>query len=380
MNSRERVNALLNRETVDRCPIDLGSTHVSGLHVIAYQNLRKALGLSGSVKCCDVMQQLAMVDDDVLELLHCDIKQISPVSLVDKWEEQELFPNCPALYPEGLDLAMEDDILVLRDDDGARYLKPEKSWYFDAEDINTWYAYPFELNKSNLEALAAVTQKEYEINDYALIANFAGGFGSMAPKFLMEMALEPEKTAEELLKHADELIEFYSKIYEYIGEYTCAVTFYSDYGTQNAPAMSPDMFEELFVPAYKRFTDWLHSETHWKLFLHSCGSVEPLMEHFITAGIDILNPIQISANNMDSQQLKEKYGERIIFWGGGVDTQNILGKVSGDALTEHVKNQVKIFSRDGGFVFNTVHDIQPDVAAEDIIEVYETAYQQLSEK
>ena len=375
MTSRERILAVLNGKTPDRVPMDLGATFTSGIHLSAYRELREVLGLKGDVRCNDIMQQLAQVDLDVIEALKIDVIQITPVMLVQDWQKLELCPGSPALYPAGLDLTREVDRWVLRDGDGNRYLKPDRSHYFDAEDINTWYEYPVALDESGLAALRSVARKIHEETDLAIVANFGGGFGSMAPDFLMNLLLEPEQIEEELSARCDSLIEFYGKIHQAVGEYTCCIALYSDYGTQNAPAMSPEMFREMIFPHFKRFNDWIHATTGWKVFLHTCGAIEPLIDDLIEMGVDILNPVQTSAAGMEPQKLKEKYGGRIIFWGGGCDTQGVLGSVRGQPLSEHVTERVQLFKRGGRFVFNPVHNIQPSVRAEDVTQVYEAAYE-----
>ena len=130
--------------------------------------------------------------------------------------------------------------------------------------------------------------------------------------------------------------------------------------------MAPELFAERIAPHYRRFTDWLHAETDWKLYLHSCGAIEPLIESLIGAGVDILNPVQTSAEGMDPHLLKKRYGGRIVFWGGGCDTQRILGFASPEEIREHVRERIRIFAPGGGFVFNQVHAIQATVPPEHI--------------
>lgn len=371
MNSRERVQALFSGDRMDRSPIDLGATYSSGIHLLAYQDLRKALGLPPCrIRCNDVMQQLAEVDDDVLHALHCDFKQISPTTVIDTWEFHDLFPGHEFYYPGPLTLREEEDRHVLIDEAGNRYVKPHGAFYFDAEDINTWYGTPFVPTGERLRELRERTRKIYEADDFALVANFGGGFMSMAPDFLMDMLLEPEKVMAELESRCTDLIDLYRRIYGAVGEYTCAVALYSDFGTQNGPALSPETFRSVIKPHFKRFCDWVHGETHWKVFLHSCGGIEPLIEDIIDMGIDILNPIQTSAAGMDLHHLKQTFGSRIVFWGGACDTQRILGKVHGEALIRHVRERIQILEPGGNFVFNPVHDIQPDVSGEDIAAIY----------
>jgi hypothetical protein len=379
MNSRERVAALLERKQADRYPIDIGSTYTTGIHLLAYEQLIKTLNLpKRKIRCNDVMQQLAEIDDDVLDVLGADFKQLSATSVIDEWHEYELFPGHKFLYPGKLNLKRETERWVLTDAANNHYFLPDGSYYFDSEDINCWYSTPFEATPENLSRLQRRAKQLFDDTSFALVANFGGGFMSMAPDFLMDLMLEPEKINAELTERCTKLIELYSSIHQYIGQYTCAIALYSDFGTQNGPALSPDTFRSAMKPHFKRFCDWIHSNTQWKIFLHSCGGIEPLLTDIIEMGIDALNPVQTSAAGMSPELLKKKYGEKIIFWGGACDTQHVLGKVGGAELVSHVAERIKIFSQNGGFVFNPVHDIQPNITGQDIAAIYHTALNRIT--
>lgn len=317
MNSRERVLATLNRQPADRCPLDLGGTYTTGIHLLAYRELRRFLGLAEKpIRCIDIMQQLAEVDTDVLEALGCDIVQINPGIIVNDWQTLEIFPGLPVQYPATVDLKRKTGCWILTDEHGNQYFKPDHSFYFDAEDINCWYELPFHATPQNLCELRRRTVEFYNQTEYALTANFGGGFGSMSPDFLINLLLEPERMKDELEKKCNELIAYYSKIYEAIGEYTFAIALYSDYGTQQSLIMSPATFRQLLKPCFTRFCTWIHENTSWKVFLHSCGAIEPLINDFIEMGIDALNPVQVSASGMKAEKLKTYYGNRLVFWGG----------------------------------------------------------------
>ena len=331
MNSRERVLTALAFKEADRIPIDLGgSTGASGIHVIAYHNLKQYLGLGGPVKCNDVMQQLAQVEDVIRERLHIDVVQVNALAFHQEWAPLTLHSS-PAdmnvLYPAGLDIQVEaNGARLLKNAAGQRFQMPQGAYYFDAEDGKSWFSWPYELTDENLAALQRNTSRIYEETGYAISANFGGNFFSVEPEFMMDLMLEPEKIGDMLAQRCDDLIKKYTMLHQAIGEYTFCISFADDFGSQNAPMVSPDIFHERIAPHYKKFTSWLHSKTNWKLYLHSCGAIEPLIDSIIEMGADILNPVQISATGMDPVKLKEKYGRKIIFWGGGCDTQNILGK------------------------------------------------------
>ncbi len=145
----------------------------------------------------------------------------------------------------------------------------------------------------------------------------------------------------------------------------------TDFGTQNSTFCSPETYTKLWLPYYRKVNDWIHSNTAWKTFKHSCGAIEPFMELFIKSGFDIINPVQINASGMDSVLLKKKYGDRIIFWGGGVDTQGAFAFGTPLQVKEQVKRQCDILNKDGGFVFNTVHNIQANVPFENVVAMLE---------
>ena len=163
-------------------------------------------------------------------------------------------------------------------------------------------------------------------------------------------------------------LENYSKIYEAVGnKIDVAIMTGTDFGTQDSQFSSNETLEDMYAPYYKRITSWVHKNTTWKTFKHSCGAVEPLINNFINAGFDILNPVQINAAGMDPQHLKDTYGDKITFWGGGVDTQNVLAFGKQKDVRKQVLNNCDIFLKNGGFVFNTVHNIQANVPVENIV-------------
>jgi uroporphyrinogen-III decarboxylase len=171
----------------------------------------------------------------------------------------------------------------------------------------------------------------------------------------------------------DIAIENYRLLWEKIGNkvdvvFTCG----TDFGTQTSQFCSVETFNELWQPHYKRMNDWIHKNTSWKIFKHCCGSIIPLIPSFIDAGFDILNPVQINAKDMDSQRLKDEFGDYVTFWGGGIDTQKVLPSGTPDEVKKHVRKQCEIFGRNGGFVFNSVHNIQANAPIENVVAMIET--------
>jgi len=364
-------------EEADRVPIDLGgSTGASGIHVLAYDALRKHLGLPyGRVRSNDVMQQLAMMEEPVLKRLHVDVVQISSCSFAPDGFGTSLFPSCTVEFPMRLPLVRELDGWSLTDAAGNRFRKPDSSLYFDSEDGRHWYGTELPLTDEYLSELERNVGRFYEETDYALAGRFGGSFFSSDPEFLMAMATEPDPIHEALDRKCDELIRKVSRVNQAIGKYLFCVICADDFGAQNNPFISPDMFREMIVPHYKKFSSWLHANTDLKLYLHSCGAIMPLMDDIVDMGVDLLNPVQTSAGGMDPVELKRKYGRKIVFWGGGCDTQHVLGKKPINELVEHVRERMRIFAPGGGFVFNQIHAIQPTVKPEDICAMFDAAYE-----
>ena len=173
-------------------------------------------------------------------------------------------------------------------------------------------------------------------------------------------------------RQIDIAIENYKKLWDRIGSkvdvvFTCG----TDFGTQNSQFCSPETFSELWLPHYKRMNDWIHGNTSWKVFKHSCGAILPILPGLIEAGFDIINPVQINAKDMDTQLLKDEFGKAVTFWGGGIDTQKVLPNASAAEIRKHVLNQCEILTKDGGFVFNSVHNVQANVPIPNLIATFE---------
>jgi hypothetical protein len=277
-------------------------------------------------------------------------------------------------------------------------MMPESGYFFDALERQE----PIDesnLPGDNLEEFGFVSEndlnywkRQVESSEYkskGIVASLGGtalgdialvpAVGLKKPKGIRSVAewyistLTREEVIRSLYeKQTDIALENLEKLYGVIGnKIDVAFICGTDFGTQNSTFCSPGTYERLWLPYYKKVNDWIHNNTTWKTFKHSCGAIEPFMELFIKSGFDIINPVQISAAGMDSVLLKKKYGDRIIFWGGGVDTQGIFAFGTSHQVKEQVKRQCDILNKDGGFVFNTVHNIQANVPFENVIAMME---------
>ncbi len=222
-------------------------------------------------------------------------------------------------------------------------------------------------------------------SDKAVIASIGGtalgdvalvpGIGLRDPKGIRGVAewymstLTREEFIRELFdRQTDIAIENLKKIFAVIKNNIDAIVICgTDFGTQNSTFCSPETYNHLWLPYYKKVNNWIHETTKWKTFKHSCGAIESFIPLFIESGFDIINPVQINASGMDSKLLKEKYGERIVFWGGGVDTQRVFAFGTPNEVKDQVKRQCGILNKKGGFVFNTVHNIQANVPFENVV-------------
>jgi len=195
-------------------------------------------------------------------------------------------------------------------------------------------------------------------------------------EWYMSTVLRPDYIHSVFEKQTELAIENFKRIYERIGNQIDAVFICgTDFGTQESTFCSPDQFSEMYLPYYKRINDWMHQHTAWKSFKHSCGAVESFMPLFIEAGFDIINPVQINAKGMDPRHLKNAYGKELVFWGGGVDTQKMLSFGTPAEVKKQVLENCDIFAQDGGFVFNTVHNIQANVPIENLAAMLEAIHE-----
>ena len=412
MTSRERVKKTLNHEIPDKVPLDLGATPTTGITASSLVKLRKALGLDDRpVKVHEPYQVLGMVGDDVLDALGVDIVGIDMRNTFfgyanEGWKSWRLSNDTEVLVGDGFTTTVDEhgDTFIYPGGDITAQPSakmPKDGFYFDLlvrqEPIETgrldpeeWVEQMFtEFSEEDLLHIEKQANRLYYNTDRAIIGNFGqGGLGDIAmvpgpgvktPKgirnpvdWYMAPLLYPEyiKGIFELQTEiALKNLELYRQA---VGDKIVAI-FVSgtDFGSQKGPFISPRMYREMYKPFHKRINQWIHENTNWRTFFHTCGSVVAFLDDFIDAGVDILNPVQTSASGMDPAFLKENYGRDLIFWGGGIDTQRVLPFSSPDEVRKHVKERIEVFGKDGGFVFNTVHNIQPMIPVENLVALFE---------
>jgi len=377
MTPRERVLVALDHREPDRVPLDLGATNVTGIHRVVLEKVLAGLGMDIELTTLDPRIGLAVVDRDVRDRFDVDAAMIAQAG-----------PS-----PERYRLAVEtiDDHADLRDEFGVVWRMPlDQGLYFDmvehplSGDISVAdverYAWPDPLDPHRFEGMAERARIVVEEERRATcFGNMATGMFELGQRmrgfqaFFMDVLMDVS-LAEALLDRALELkLAYWGRVLELAGEYVDVVVETDDYGTQQSLLISPDTWRALVKPRLRMLTDFVHSHSRARVFLHSCGAIRELIPDLIDAGVDILNPIQVSAEGMDTAALKAEFGRDIVFWGGGVDTQRQLPGGSAQAVRNEVRRRIDDLRRDGGFVFAAVHNIQPDVPAANVLAMLEAA-------
>jgi uroporphyrinogen decarboxylase len=375
MNSRERLLTALSHKEPDRIPFDLGSTQVTGLHVMAYEVLRQALGLAPvEIQVCDYLQRLALPDDDVIERLGVDVRGLFPLNS-HNWNVHE-----------------EDggDYWIYHDEWGITHHRPRPNGLYlsvvqvplgdpnlTADDIKK-HSWP---NMADPERIAGLRElaESYRAAGYGVMLKdpFAGIF-EMSQRvvgmenILIMMALN-QKLAGALFDQLLELkLSFWDMALPQLADVVDVISQADDYGTQESQLISPDMFREQIKPRLKILFDRIKAlAPNAKRFFHSCGNVRPLLPDYIEIGVEILNPVHIRARGMEPAGLKREFGTDLVFWGGGVDTQGVLPNGTPQEVKDDVRRNIDSLTPGGGYVFSMVHNIQADVPPQNIIAMWE---------
>ncbi len=372
MNSRERVLAALEHEEPDRIPLDLGSCFVSGIAKNAYLNLMNHLGKQvGKVEFYDTVQQVVTVDEELLRELNVDVRGLIP-NITRKNPITEKSHNSESFTDEW----------------GVTWEMPESSLYFNLvesplsgditeEDIDN-FPWPDPADPRLFEGLEEKAREFYD-NGYAVILeSICAGIFEMSCRsrgtqyFLMDLALNPELACKLMDKFVDIKIRFYEAAAERLGQYIQFIREGDDVAGQESLMMSADMYRKLLKPRHEKIFKAQKEifPQPFYIFFHSDGQVYDLLPDFIEIGMDILNPVQITGKGLD--EIKREFGNDIVFWGGGCDTQKVLPFGTPEEVKSDVKQRIEHLSPGGGFIFCTVHNIQADVAPENIMAMYET--------
>ncbi len=413
-SSRERVEAALAHVEADRVPLDLGGSPVTGIQASALYRLRQALSLDPPgtpVRITEPFQMLGEVGPDLAEALGIDVVGVGLATNFfgfenEDWKPWALFDGTPVLVPGkfNTDTSVDPDGGLLMYPEGDTSVPPSArmpkgGFYFDAlnrqEPVDDDHLDPHDnleefgpISTENLRHIVAEVDRLFPTGK-ALLGNFGGtGFGDVAlvPAMNLKHVKGIRDVEEwyvslnlrsayiyEVFEHQCEIgLANLARIHQVVGDKLTAVFVTgTDFGGQQAPLISPRTYRELFKPFHVRLNDWVHSHTGWKSFIHSCGSIWRLLDDIVDAGFDTLNPVQTSAAGMAPEELKQRYGDRVSFWGGGIDTQRVLPFGTPDEVRTMVRERVLTFGRGGGFVFNTVHNVQAGVPTENLVALYQ---------
>jgi hypothetical protein len=418
MNSRERVIAAIHHQAPDRCPIDLGGCTQTGINASALWYLKKTLGMGDApVKIVEVSQMLGEVTEDVRKWSGTDVvglfnRNAAYGYKMEGWKPWTLDDGTPVLMPGGFeyDIDAQGNKWVYPQSDrsapysacmtkgGSFFDNVDHSEGFDM-DLEEGDLTPAEDFRDDFRAMdeedalyyERETRRLFEETEYAVIGVLGGGSigdvsGIPGPSvkrprgirriqdWLMAHELFPDYIREVFRYQTDVMLKNLEIYREAVGERIQAVWVSgTDLGTQHSTFLRNETFRALYKPFYREINDWIHQNTSWKTFYHSCGAIYPLLQDLVEMGVDILNPVQCSAAGMEPERLKAEFGDRLVFWGGGVDTQRVLPFGTPDEVEAQVKERIRIFNQDGGFVFSTIHNIVAGVLPENLIRAYETA-------
>lgn len=413
LTGRERFIRTLNHQNPGKVVVDLGSTAITGIHVSALNDLRNALRLEKHLPVVeDPLQMLGHVDEDLNLAVGGDVVGISNNYTIfgfrnEKWQK--------FTFRTGLEMLVSGYFNPTSDADGNLYLYPQgdnsvppcarmpKSGFFfdnitrsdakaDDDDLDARRDFKDDFGILTDDQLRFIEESvRYYTNetDFGLIYNGAllsiGDFAVIPgpsvkdprgirdlPEFMMAHYLNPSYVHEIFEMHLEAALQNARLLYEACGNKIQAVYISgTDFGLQRGPYMAPECFREFYKPVYKKLNDWIHRNTTWKTFFHSCGSVVDFLPDFYECGVDILNPVQTTAAGMDPAYLKANWGDKFVFWGGGINTQKTLPFATPRECYEETLQNLKIFAPGGGYVFNTVHNIQAGTPVENILAMYQ---------
>lgn len=410
---RSRLKAALSH-VEGEIPIDLGSTPVSGAHVAVVHGLREHFGLHGwPVKIHEPYQMLGLIEDDLLQALGVDTTGVFPRNSmfgfpVDDWKEWRTPWGFVSLVPRAFRTTTEPNGDLLAYPDGDLSVPPSGrmpagGFYFDGivrqEPIEESLLNP----EDNLEEFGLITGAELDFiarqveqarrSPRGIAANIGGtGLGDIAlvpapflkrtrgirdvTEWYISTLTRPDYIRAVFDRQSTIAVENLRRVHARVGDaidviYVCG----TDFGTQDTQFCSRETFDGLYAPYYRRMNSWIHDHTSWKTFKHSCGAIAPLIPGLINAGFDIINPVQLSAAGMDAAELKRTYGDKIVFWGGGVDTQKTLPFGTPEDVHRQVLSRCKTLARRGGFVFNQIHNVQPGTPIENVVAMVEAVHE-----
>lgn len=405
MNSRERLLSTVNHKEPDRIPVDIGATPSSGISAVAYHNLLKYLGMDLRNHVYDVIQEVSQPDMEILDLFRVDVLDIGRFfnDYEDYWHELEIIRGVSGLYPGWFKPEKQSDGSWLAPGASGEYIgkMPAGATFFDQMIFPYLEGYPDDY--SNLayemsrviwggfgfppfdrmeeegfwELLRKTVIEERARTDRALLVGVGcnlfewGTFLRRIDNFLMDLYMDPGNVIRLMDTILDRHMDFLVKICDSVGDIVDIIKFGDDLGTNAGPLIPLDIYKKFFMPRHKQMCEYVRKHSSAHTMLHCCGGIYELIPGLIEAGFEILNPVQINAFEMEPERLKREFGRDITFWGGGVNTQSILNMAKPEEVKDNVRRNIEIFSKGGGYVFNTVHNILPDVPPQNIMAMFD---------
>lgn len=378
MTSRERVLKALNHEKPDRVPIDLGGFQ-TGIHRVAYEKLISHLGIEDEITIMDPVQQLAKPCEELLQRFHVDIRYITahgPDGLDGSIKQNQ---RNDRLWH---DLTDEFGVVWSMADDQKMYMDISHHPLANAgiDDLDD-YPFPDGSDATRFTGVRNTALKMRNETPYAISTGIGGvvyeycWYMRGLEQWFIDMIENPAFCETLLDKTLKFWMDYHTGFMEAVGDIVDVVMIGDDLAGQGGPLFSPDFYRRIIKPCQKKLVIHIKTLTNAKIWYHTCGSCIEYIPDLIDNGIDILNPVQISAANMNPQALKQKFGDALTFWGGGIDPQHILPFAAPDQIREHVRKNIETFKTGGGYVFNNVHNIQAGVPAENIVALFDSAYE-----
>ncbi len=405
MTSRERVIAAIEHRQPDQVPVDLGSNPSSGISAIAYSGVAKLLGQSDTrPKVYDVVQELAQPDDWMLDRFGVDVVDIGRAwnDRPGDWTPMAMPEGSTYLYPSWFMPVRKGDDFFAYDAEGTLIAqRPFGATFYDERCFPWEDGYPADYSglpkamgkvlwsalvhspwdhasepdfwkqlRERTLALRAKTDRALMIVVGCNLFEW-GTFIRRLDNFLMDIYSDEENAVRLLDALMESHMATLAKVCESVGDIVDVLRFGDDLGHEGGPFMSPEIYRRLFKPRHAELVAYVKKHSTMKTFLHSCGSIHELIPDLIEVGYDVLNPMQTSARDMGPEKLKREFGQDITFWGGGIDNRTVLNQASPEGVRDEVRRRLEILAPGGGYIFNTVHNILPDVPAANVIALFD---------
>ena len=378
MNSRQRMLETLNHRTPDRVPIDLGGNQ-TGIHKSAYRALLSHLGIDDELVVMDAVQQLARPCEALLERFHVDTRYIAAGAAADFQGRVVMRQRGDRLWH---DLTDEFGVTWSMPDDRPLFMDISHHPLAEAT-LGDLADYPFPRGDDpgrfqGLRDRALMLRRE---TPYAVVSGISGVVYEICwymrglERWFIDMLTQPEFCEALLQRTAQFWMDWFRAFLDEVGDVVDVIMIGDDLAGQAGPLFRPDFYRRVVKPHHKRLVQYIRSRSPAKIWYHTCGACAQYIPDLLDNGIDILNPVQISAAGMDPAQLKSRYGDRLVFWGGAIDAQHVLPTASPEVVRQHVRRNLEILKPGGGYVFNNVHNIQAGVPPENIVAMYDAAYE-----